>query len=280
VHTREPVIPTGIALLDEYILGFRPTLSIIAGAPGVGKSAILASVLENISNAFAARSSASKVGLFALEDGSEAITSRIVAKHSGIPWGHIGAIALKPEQLVRFQEGLAYAHNVMERVEKFDAPNGVGVTAAQLVSVARDWVLNRNVKIIFIDHLGEIEPEDGDRDKHYRQVRSMAKELRSIAIRYGVPVVCLHHLNREAQRAEQPMLYHLAESDYLGRMCRLALGLWYGASPDTLNVSILKQTRGAAGSIMGSQMLALNRDMEAAMVKSAGGKAIDIGAPK
>lgn len=274
---RMPVVPTGIGALDELILGFRPTLSVIAGAPGVGKSALMTTVVENISNAFSKRSDGAKLGVFALEDGTEAITSRLVARHSGIPWGHIGAKRLSDYQLGGFQEGLGVAHRVMDRVEKFETDDGNGITASQLVSTARDWVLHRNVKIIFIDHLGELEPEDNDKEKHYLRVRRMVKELRSIAIRYSVPVVALHHLNREAQKSQdgRPALHHLAESDYLGRMCRLALGLWPGLTEDTLNISILKQTRGASGVTMGSKAVVLKRLKESAMVSNEGGECID-----
>ena len=275
---RMPLVPTGIEVLDEHILGFRSTLSIIAGAPGVGKTALMSTIVENIAEAFVRREDGSRIGLFALEDGTEAITSRIVARHSGLAWGAIGAVRLNDYQLERFQDGCGVAHRVMDLVEKFEPEVGESVTASQVTAVARDWVLNRKVKIIFLDHLGELEPEAGDTEKHYLRVKAMAKELRALAIRFSVPVVLLHHLNREAQKSQngRPQLHHLAEAEYLGRMCRLALGLWPGGDEDSLNVSILKQTRGPAGAAMGSKVLVLRRLKEAAMVSNHGGAVVDL----
>ena len=290
--TRTPVVPTGIELLDEHITGFRNTLSLIAGAPGVGKTALMATVIENVSNAFARRRAeqlraagqtegptygGDRVGLMALEDGTEAITSRLVAKHSGLAWGAIGAIRLTDYQLEQFQLGCAEAHTVMDRVQKFETEDGGSITASKVVGIARDWILHRRVKILFIDHLGEIAHETSERERHDLRIKAMAQELRSIAIRFSVPIVLLHHLNREAQKTTtgRPSLHHLAESEYLGRICRLALGLWPGTEEDTVHLSILKQSRGATGAAVG-RTLVLKRRKEAAMVSNLGGTVVDL----
>ena len=235
------VTPTGIDALDAVVGGFRPTLNIIGGLPSIGKTALVATVIENLILRGV------KVGVFALEDGTIGITRRILARRAGIPFGDLGARRLTPHELESFQDAAGIWHPLAQQMLKFD---GEACTPKRLVDMARDWIVNRGCRIVFVDHLGELEPDEvGSRheEAHWRIVRRMLAELRLIATRYGVPVVACAHFNREAARSgAAPGLHQFAESEYIGRMSRVALGLWRDAEEDTdsIRCTVLKNMFG------------------------------------
>jgi replicative DNA helicase len=264
---RDTILPTGIDALDEEVGGLRPTLTVLGGLAGVGKSALVATILGNL----AARGV--KCGFFGLEDGTQWVTDRLVSREARIPLSDLCVRRLHDFELETLQEGMGRVAGWMGNVEKC-APDAK-MKPADLVAIAKDWVMNRGVRAVFVDHIGELD-HGGNRERHDLSVADSLSQLRSIAIDRGVPVVVVAHLRRDYEakaRAgdSKPMLSHFAESAYIERMARLALGVWAGRDEDTMHVSVLKFTHGRAGGT-----LALPRITKAALVSSKGGKRIEI----
>ena len=236
---REPIIKTGVAMLDAQIGGLRPTLTVIGGLPGTGKSALTATVIGSL----AARGI--KCGLFGLEDGTQWITERLISRESKIPWTRFFGSPLSVDEKENQQIATGVVGNWMKNVAKC-APMG-RMKPSDLVAQAKDWILNHGVKVIFVDHIGELS-HGGSRERNDLSVGESLSTLRSIAIDYGVPIVAVAHFNRESERsAGKPLLSHFAESAYIERMARLVLGIWQGPNESMMSVSILKYTAGKAG---------------------------------
>jgi replicative DNA helicase len=264
---RDTILPTGIDALDEEVGGLRPTLTVLGGLAGVGKSALVATILGNL----AARGV--KCGFFGLEDGTQWVTDRLVSREALIPLSDLCVRRLHDFELESLQEGMGRVANWMGNVEKC-APDAK-MKPADLVAIAKDWVINRGVRAVFVDHIGELD-HGGNRERHDLSVADSLSQLRSIAIDRGVPVVVVAHLRRDYEaRARggdgRPLLSHFAESAYIERMARLALGVWAGRDENTMHVSVLKFTHGRAGGT-----LALPRITKAALVSSKGGKRVEI----
>ncbi len=234
---REPVLKTGIDALDFMIGGLQRTLTIIGALPGVGKSALLASIIRNLS----ARKV--KVGLLSLEDSRRWVTSRLLAEASNVPLFVLGKRPLTKEQKQRIDEAGSGVYDSLRHLVTDDTS---GMTTAQVVASARRMVA-MGCKVILVDHLGEIRLERTDR--HDLDIADALQQLRAIAKVYSVPVVVACHLKRRDGLTPEvaPRLSDFAFSAAVERMARVALGLYRADKGGLMGVSLLKQTEGPSG---------------------------------
>ncbi len=230
------VIPTGIPKLDEFIGGLQKTLTIIGSLPGVGKSALLASILRNLGTRGV------KVGVFSLEDERSWVAKRLTADACDIPLFVLQTKPLSPGQKSRLDAGAGAVYDVMKNFVIDDRP---ALTTADIVAGARQMIVRHGVKCIVVDHLGEIRLSRTDR--HDLDITDVLQQLRALAKLYGVPVVVACHLKRREGGEADPKLSDFAFSSGVERMARVALALTRGASEDTLRVHVLKQTSGQSG---------------------------------
>lgn len=262
---QQAYFPTGIQVVDQHINGFVPNLNILGGRPSVGKTAFAASCIIN------ALAAGRKVGLFGLEDGTEPITERWLARELGIELGLVGACRLHPHQ----QEDLAQASaRWHELTANFSTYPWAGATAKDLVRHGRDWILNHGVEMIVIDHGGELQHES-TRDRHDLAVASNAAQLRDLGVTHNVPVLMLYHFRRDTDHNDgAPGMDALSDSSKLENMARLILGLWEDTPEPTeeLLCTIIKQTKGAHR----GATLALQRNLRAGLVRSNGGGLVDL----
>lgn len=255
-NNASPFIATGVEVLDEVIRGFVPNLNVIGGLPSVGKSALIAEIVYNI------LSRGIPCGFFGLEDATAWIPKRHIARQMKIKVWEVGFRRLNLNE-----QGLlaAATEQIQKRLQYMTVYRRAGITADELVAKARSWIVTRGVKCIFIDHGGEIQHGTNIKDRHDLAVANTYRALRDMAINYKVPVVVLAHFNR-ATGDGMPTMRSFAESEYIARMARLALGLWREPSTDALLCTVLKQTEGKRG-----DTLELKVDVDAALVSSKGG---------
>jgi replicative DNA helicase len=234
-----PVVPTGIAKLDRVIGGLAPTLTVIGGLPGAGKSALIATMVRNIARA------GKKVGVFSLEDEGRWLAWRLLSDGSGVDQFILRNRRLSDWQMERVSAGAEAVYQYGDRILVDDRP---GMTASDIVQAARSSILTKGVEVVFVDHLGELELEDSG-DRHDLRLGHALSQLRSIAKQYNVPVVVAAHMNRKADEkpGQEPRLRDFKNSSSIGEKARVALGLCREPGSDTLGICILKQTNGQAG---------------------------------
>lgn len=237
--TNEPVLATGIHQLDETIGGLKKTLTVVGALPGVGKSALLASIVRNLSRRRV------KCGVFSLEDEGEWISRRIMAESASVPLFVLGNKRLHAGQMQRIMDSAGDMHGDLEHVIVDDRP---GITAADIVASAREMVVTHGVQAIFVDHLGEIRLSREHGDRHDLAIGQALQELRTLSKLHKVPVVVFCHVRRRDGLgiADEPKLTDFAFSASVERMARVALGLSRPAGEETLRVSVMKQTEGKA----------------------------------
>lgn len=233
----EPTIKTGIEALDAATGGLQRTLTIIGALPGVGKSALMASMVRNMT------ASGRRVGFFSLEDERAWISDRLAADASRIPVFVLKSRPLSGGQEQRLQSAWAKITEQLKRAVVYDKPLA---TVRDVVTAARAMVSIHSVEAIFVDHLGEIRIERSDR--HDLDIIEVLQELRALSKRYRIPIVVAAHLKRRAglDAKSVPELTDFAFSSGLERMARVALGLSKGGDNE-INVTVLKQTNGPSG---------------------------------
>lgn len=238
---RELCIPTGVRELDAVIGGLQPGhLTMVGALPGVGKSALLATIARNL--ALAGR----RVGFFSLEDERIWVARRFLSAESGVPLFLLATKPLTETQGQRVEEAQPAVYNTLRNVVIDDRQ---GLTPAQVAQSARDMVLNLGCEAILVDHLGEMRFERTER--YDLDVGDALSSLRDVAKRHQVPVLVASHVKRRPglDLTDEPKLTDFANSSAPERMARVALGL---SKPQDgcLRVTVLKQTNGRSGQVL------------------------------
>lgn len=261
---RAPTVPTGIQALDAVLRGWACNLNVIGGLPSVGKSALAGECIWN------ALRSGMRVGVFGLEDATKWISKRLLSREMGMKVGEIAATRLHDFQQERLQQA---AGEIAQYTRNMLVYRRAGITPEALLARCRHWVLNKGVQLIFVDHGGEVQHSAGAaRDRYDLAVANTYRALRDLAVNHRVPVVVLCHFNRETSDRGKPTPQSFAETAYIERMARVALGLWErDGEANRLLVTLLKVTEGERG-----QTVWLPRDRNHALVSSQGGGLVDL----
>ncbi|MFO7849655.1 MAG: DnaB-like helicase C-terminal domain-containing protein, partial [Spirochaetia bacterium] len=76
---------------------------------------------------------------------------------------------------------------------------------------ARRMKSKEDVKLIFIDYIGLIEPENKNNVPRHEQVAEISRSIKSLARELGIPIVCLSQVGRQTE-GKAPSLADLRES--------------------------------------------------------------------
>lgn len=264
-----PIVPTGITSIDEVIRGWVPNLNVMVGLPSVGKSALLASMID------AQLEAGFKVGLFGLEDGTKWGPKRVIARDMQMAVRDVTTTKRTPEQALRSVDVMAATAARWKNCTTFTHDS---ITTDELCRRITKWVLEKGVQCIYIDHIGEVDHSNPRMEDFRLQNMETWRRLRNLAIRYTVPIVVLSHTGRPNDDNEErpPQLKEIAESSYAERKARVALGVWRRfEEKDVMRVAVLKQTEGEA-----NVHLKLQRHTTAALVDQHAGERVNLFAEK
>lgn len=241
-------LSTGYRDLDAILGGLRPGEQIvIAARPSVGKTALGTGILAN--NA----ADGVPVMLFSLEMPEADIADRLLAMGSGVP-------------LIRFTKASRLGPDEAEKLAAVAGPVGFGgcplfiddtsaATAARIAAVSRRMVRRHGVKLIAIDYLGLMRPENTKVTKA-EQIGTLALRMKELARELNVPVLLLAQLNREIEgRGGVPRLSDLRDSGEIEQHADRVVMLW--RKPDLpsdqevwpIEVTVAKNRNGPTGDI-------------------------------
>jgi replicative DNA helicase len=207
-------ISTGLSDLDDKIGGLqRGELTILAGRPGMGKSAVGISICRSIAEAQIPSL------YFSLEMGAPSLASRIISDicfdhRDPIEYFKIQKGELTSEQAEAVVAASRHLRDLPLRIDQQD-----GLTVSQIASRARkrNHYLARNSRrlgVVFIDHLHLIRPTSRYSGNRVGEVTEISGALKSLAKELDVAVVALAQLNRavEARAIQRPTLADLRDS--------------------------------------------------------------------
>ncbi|MCI0674090.1 MAG: DnaB helicase C-terminal domain-containing protein, partial [Myxococcaceae bacterium] len=242
---RQVCLPTGIEVWDELLGGLQAGVVTFIGAqPSVGKSALVGAMVRNLAQA------GHRVGLFSLEDSPDWLPERAVAHDSGIPVKVLSTQRLYREQMQAVGDAATRAYEWAARVVR---EGRSGLTARQVAATARQMVVQYGCRAIFLDHLGELDVEAAQHDRHDLAVANAVRMLRDVAKDFGIPVVVCAHFHRPRGNSDaeprymRPSSASWANSAGVERMARVAVGLWLSkdeALQGYVIATVLKQTKG------------------------------------
>lgn len=198
-------LSSGYEKLDYKLGGLRPgQLMIIAGRPSMGKSALL----MNIACKMAKRGDAALA--FSLEMKNSDLVNRVVIGHSKIDYKKVRSGLVSQHE----RNALFGAYEAVSDMPLYldDAP---GQSIYDIRSKARIAMRRWSVKCIFVDYLQLVTAGAGKHlDQREREVATVSRGLKTMAMELGVPVIAAAQLNRETEKGAdaRPKMSNLRES--------------------------------------------------------------------
>jgi replicative DNA helicase len=213
-------ITTGLDSVNSRIGGLhRSDLLILAGRPGMGKTALATNIAFNAAQRFMrdkedgieeGKSVGAPVAFFSLEMSADQLATRILSEQSGISSENLRMGKISQ---VDFRN-LARAAAELETLPLYidDTP---GLTIAALRTRARRLKRQRGIGMIVVDYLqllqGSGKAKDGNR---VQEISEISRGLKTLAKELHVPVLALSQLSRAVEQREdkRPQLSDLRES--------------------------------------------------------------------
>ena len=243
-------VPTGLKDYDEMIMGLqRGLLYIVAGRPGMGKTALLLTMLLNMAKLGA------RVGLFSQEMSREQVIFRLLAIETGINSTKLRAGNLDAHEYHLFVE--AYPRIAQLPIH---VTNAKRTTPAIILSKSLSWQSLTGLDAVMVDYLQLL--SDGGMfkaDNETGKVSYYAEELKQIARDVNVPVVSAAQLNRslESRQDKRPMLSDLKQSGSIEQAADVITFLYRDIAynpetefPNFAELIVAKQRDGATGTVI------------------------------
>ncbi|OQX28654.1 MAG: replicative DNA helicase [Spirochaeta sp. LUC14_002_19_P3] len=242
-------IPSGFSEIDNLTSGFQNSEVTILGArPSIGKTALALSMASNI-----AIKEKIACGFFTLEMTAVSLMMRVVSSVSNIDSNKIRTGLLSPSEYSKLTGAAGQIYEAPLILQ--DTPN---IPLLDLRSLARQMVTKHNVKIIFIDYIGLISPEDTSLPR-YEQISSISRSLKALARELNIPIVALSQVGRQTE-GKVPTLADLRESGALEQDADVVLLLYrerldkeepeqMGMNPIETKLIIAKQRNGPTGTV-------------------------------
>ena len=213
-------VPTGFTDLDRKLGGLHASdLIILAGRPGMGKTALATNIAFNAASRFSAGgegpdgskpTDGAKVALFSLEMSAEQLATRILAEQTGISSDKLRRGEVRDADFVR----IVRASQAIEGLPLYidDSP---ALTIAGLRARARRLKRRHGVSMIVIDYLQLLRPTTSMRlNNRVQEVSEVTQGLKALAKDLDLPVLAVAQLSRAVEQRDdkRPQLADLRES--------------------------------------------------------------------
>ena len=202
-------VPTGLRDLDDRLGGLHKSdLIIIAGRPGMGKTALATNIAFNASKKLQESGRKSSIAFFSLEMSSEQLSTRILAEQSRIPSNDIRRGRISEDQFDKFIET---SKNISELPLYIDETPAISVAA--LSNRARRIKRIYGLDLIVIDYI-QLMRAVNTKDGRVQEISEITQGLKALAKELNVPVIALSQLSRAVEQRDQkkPLLSDLRES--------------------------------------------------------------------
>jgi len=212
-------IATGLTDLDRYMGGLQASdLVILAGRPGMGKTALATNIAFNVAQAYQGRTRADGaietanggvVGFFSLEMSAEQLATRIIAEQSGVASYKIRRVDITEGDFHQVAEAV----RDMQQIPFFIDQTG-GVSIAQLTARARRLKRQRGLDLLVVDYLQLLSGSKSRVENRVQELTEITTGLKALAKELGVPILACSQLSRQVEQRDdtRPQLSDLRES--------------------------------------------------------------------
>ncbi|HEY8290219.1 MAG TPA: replicative DNA helicase [Acetobacteraceae bacterium] len=212
-------LTTGLRDLDTKMGGLHPSdLLILAGRPGMGKTALATKIAYGAAKALQAEARArdphalprAQVAVFSLEMSAEQLATRLLSEEAQISGDRIrrGDIGQKDfDKFVQVSRDIAALP-----IQIDDTP---AITMSALRTRCRRLKRTNGLALVVVDYLQLMRPAAGTRpENRVLEISQITQGLKAIAKELAVPVLALSQLSRQVENRDdkRPQLSDLRES--------------------------------------------------------------------
>ena len=213
-------LATGLKDLDSKMGGLQPSdLIIVAGRPGMGKTALATNIAYNIARAHRGQTrpdghietvDGGIVGFFSLEMSAEQLATRIISERTGIPSSTIRRGGITETDFETIKDVSIELQNLPFYVDETG-----GLSVAQLAARARRLKRQRGLDVLVIDYIQLLQGSTRRaQEGRVQEVTEITTTLKALAKELNVPIVALSQLSRQVENRDdkRPQLSDLRES--------------------------------------------------------------------
>ncbi|WP_428395510.1 replicative DNA helicase [Lichenicoccus sp.] len=210
-------LTTGLRDLDKKTGGMHASdLLILAGRPGMGKSALAMKIAFGAARALMAESQAKgaetkgSVAIFSLEMSAEQLATRLLSEESRVSGERIRRGEIGQREFDRFIQVSRELASLPLHID--DTP---ALTLSAMRTRCRRLARTKGLSLVVVDYLQLMRPTVGTRpESRVQEVSQITQGLKAIAKELEVPVLALSQLSRsvESREDKRPQLSDLRES--------------------------------------------------------------------
>jgi len=234
-------LTTGLSLLDSpFPILAEGRLVVLAGRPGIGKTALACAILAR----HALASPPLPCLFFSCEQTGREIALRILGLHTGRSLYQTQTERLPLPEVERLATSRLY-------LSQAGAPS-LGTVLGQIRAARATY----GIRLVVVDHIGKV--TGGRKETRTLEVGDVARGLKAIGKDLRIPVLAVCQLNRlvESRNVKRPQLSDLRESGEIEQEADAVLFLW---TPEEnlrkaelpVVLTLAKQRDGATGEIQG-----------------------------
>src|SRR6187549_2240729 len=211
---------TGLRDLDAKMGGLqRSDLIIVAGRPGMGKTALATNIAYNVAKAYESQVQADGtmkavnggvVGFFSCEMSAEQLATRILAEQTGISSSLIRRGGITQSEFDKIRD---YTIELQHLPLFVDETGGLSIS--QLTARARRLKRQRGLDVLVIDYIQLMTGSSKKAQQgRVQEVTEITTGLKALAKELNVPIVALSQLSRQVESRDdkRPQLSDLRES--------------------------------------------------------------------
>ena len=213
-------VTTGLDGLNTRTGGLHHSdLIILAGRPGMGKTALATNIAFNAAQRYVRdledgiagdKSAGAGVAFFSLEMSADQLATRILAEQSGIPSENLRMGKISQQDF----RNLARAAAELESLPLY-IDDTAGLTIAALRTRARRLKRQKGIGLVVVDYLQLLQGTGrNSNENRVNEISEISRGLKTLAKELNVPVLALSQLSRAVEQREdkRPQLSDLRES--------------------------------------------------------------------
>src|SRR5438067_8360211 len=213
-------LATGLRDLDSKMGGLQASdLIIVAGRPGMGKTALATNIAYNVARGWRGEVRSDGrietvnggiVGFFSLEMSAEQLATRIIAEQSGIPSSMIRRGGINERDFEKIKDIAIDLQHLPFYIDETG-----GLTVAQLAARARRLKRQKGLDLLVIDYIQLLQGSSRrSQENRVQEVTEITTNLKALAKELSIPIMALSQLSRQVENRDdkRPQLSDLRES--------------------------------------------------------------------
>ena len=213
-------LATELKDLDAKMGGLQKSdLIIVAGRPGMGKTALAANIAYNVAHTWRGEvrpdghietANGGIVGFFSLEMSAEQLATRIISERAGIPSSTIRRGGINQGDFDRLKDVTIELQNLPLFIDETG-----GLSIAQLAARARRLKRQKGLDLLVIDYIQLLQGSTRRaQEGRVQEVTEITTGLKALAKELNVPILACSQLSRQVENRDdkRPQLSDLRES--------------------------------------------------------------------